>query len=375
MHLMRQKLVSSRTIFPNGDHWKDYPSWKKGFSSGRGTASCYKLLIDVPWKCSWALGQDAPAPCPSCSSAAPQCCSHAGSASWGHKQREFQGAPTKGWQALRTEEPLLVQPERQTTAAAPALTIEETKNNHTKITTPSLSYWICSCSSSTNIQNFSPLNFIRTFLSPGFCSQFLFHPPAPPCYCFELLGNTYSVKGSSCKSFNSRPPACVERVSRCPLSSRYTLPPGDIRASVVGGHLHGRGEMGGALWDQSCAGTAPARSGGAAEPWHAPEGWCAPFCKKVAASLELLRFWGDISGETKRNKVITCPLSGAASWEHTCLHMPGKGGFLIPLLCWWMPGGVSSKLLRGAAGVKTHLTEQCTQLVQCQQGWVHSRES
>lgn len=54
-----------------------------------------------------------------------------------------------------------------------------------------------------------------------------------------------------------------------------------------------------------------------------------------ARSLWLLwSFWGDISGEAKRNKEITCPLSGAASWEHTCLHMSGKGGFLIPLLCW-----------------------------------------
>lgn len=67
---------------------------------------------------------------------------------------------------------------RQTTAAAPALMTEEMENSHTRITTPSPSYWICSHSPSTNIQIFPPLSFIWTFLSPGFCSQFLFHPPA-----------------------------------------------------------------------------------------------------------------------------------------------------------------------------------------------------
>lgn len=48
----------------------------------------------------------------------------------------------------------------------------------------------------------------------------------------------------------------------------------------------------------------------------------------------LWSFWGDISAEAKRNKEITCPLSDAASWVHVCLHMSGKGGFPIPLLCW-----------------------------------------
>lgn len=67
---------------------------------------------------------------------------------------------------------------RQTTAAALALMSEETENNHPRTTTPSLSYWVCSCSASPNIQIFPPWVFIRTFLSSGFCSQFLFHPPA-----------------------------------------------------------------------------------------------------------------------------------------------------------------------------------------------------
>lgn len=92
---------------------------------------------------------------------------------------------------------------RQTTAAALALMSEETENNHPRTTTPSLSYWVCSRSASPNIQIFPPWVFIRTFLSSGFCSQFLFHPPRHPRYCFELLGNTYSATGSSCKSFNS----------------------------------------------------------------------------------------------------------------------------------------------------------------------------
>lgn len=157
----------------------------------------YKLLVDVPWMCDWAPGQETPAACPSCSSAAPQCCSHAGSASWGHKPREFQGAPTKGCQALLNSPCSYSQGAlRQTTAAAPALMIEETENNHTRITTPSPSYWICSCSSSTNAKFlphwvlsglFSPLGFAASSFSIPLPLLLLLWAPGEHLQCQGLL--------------------------------------------------------------------------------------------------------------------------------------------------------------------------------------------
>lgn len=45
----------------------------------------------------------------------------------------------------------------------------------------------------------------------------------------------------------------------------------------------------------------------------------------------LWSFWGDISGEAKRNKEITFPL--VLLLGITSLHMSGKGGFPVPLLC------------------------------------------
>lgn len=99
------------------------------------------------------------------------------------------------------------------------------------------------------------MEFYLDFSLPWVFQPVPFPPPCPPCYCFELPGNTYSAKGSSCKSFNSRPPAWVGRVSRCPLSSRYTLPPGDIRPSLVGGvctpGLEGGSTVGPGLGKQS----------------------------------------------------------------------------------------------------------------------------
>lgn len=195
------------------------------------------------------LGQETPAACPSCSSAVPGAAhmqawpvedtSQGGSREpqTRHAQHEKLNSPCSYSQGAL----------RQTTAAAPALMLDETESNHTRITTPSPSYWICSHSPRTNIQIFPPWSFIWSFTLPWVFHPVPFSSHCPPCYCLELLGNTYSAKGSSCKSFNSRPPASVERASRCPLSSRYTLPPGDIRASVMGGPLHSRGEVGGAL--------------------------------------------------------------------------------------------------------------------------------
>lgn len=77
---------------------------------------------------------------------------------------------------------------RQTTAAAPALMLEETVSNHTRTTTPTPRYWICSRSPSTNIQIFPPWSFIWTSLSPGFCTQFLFHPTSPLAIALSSWG-------------------------------------------------------------------------------------------------------------------------------------------------------------------------------------------
>lgn len=189
MHSKRQKLISSRTIFPNEDHWKD-SSRKKGFSDSRGTASRYKLLIEVPCRCGWAPGQETPAACPSCSSAVP-----------GAAHMQAQPAEDTSQGGSREPQPRDAQhekrsspcsysqgPLRQTTAAAPALMLEETVSNHTRTTTPTPRCWICSRSPSTNIQIFPPWSFIWTYLSPGFCTQFLFHPTSPLAIALSSWG-------------------------------------------------------------------------------------------------------------------------------------------------------------------------------------------
>lgn len=129
--------------------------------------------------------------------------------------------------------------------------LEETGNKHPITISPSLSYWVCSHSPSTNNQISPPWGFIRTFLSSGFCSQFLLHPPPPSLLLWAPGKHTYSAKGSSCKSSNSSPSACVESVSRCPVSSRYTLPPGDIWVSIIGGCPHGGGGGRDTCWELS----------------------------------------------------------------------------------------------------------------------------
>lgn len=140
--------------------------------------------------CGWVLGQETPAACPSCSSAAPQCCSHADSAEdtsqGGSREPQPRGAQHEGLSSPCSYSQGAL---RQTTA----LRMEETESNHTRITTLP-SYWICSYSPSTNIQICPSWSFIWTFLSPGFATSSFFIP-LPPLLLLWAPGEHLQCQG------------------------------------------------------------------------------------------------------------------------------------------------------------------------------------
>lgn len=144
-------------------------------------------------RCGCVLGQETPAAHPSCSLAAP-------SAALLQAQpdrtqaRGVPGSPSRGVpspgapQHEELSSPCLYSQGalRQTTAAAPALMTEETKQPRKNHNSSSQLLDLFSLSKHKH-PNFPPC-FIWAFLSPGFFSQFLFHPLPPLAIALSSWG-------------------------------------------------------------------------------------------------------------------------------------------------------------------------------------------